>query len=141
MQSKVLRRVRMMSADFYDPRFDSLKHVLNVLSSSNAEAELEEVGRWAWGRHQSAPPPPLPTVRSVLGRIALTLADATAGAAAILILQLREQRANIEQLVGAVVEGYHSGFNKSLHNYSQILRLFTESKLQVGAMLPAAGLV
>ena len=85
--------------------------------------------------------PPLPTVRSVLGRIALTLADATAGAAAILILQLREQRANIEQLVGAVVEGYHSGFNKSLHNYSQILRLFTESKLQVGAMLPAAGLV
>ncbi len=29
---------------FRDPRFDSLKHVLNVLSSENAEAELEEVG-------------------------------------------------------------------------------------------------
>lgn len=30
-----------------------------------------------------------------------------------------------------MVEGYHSGFNKSIHNYSQILRLFTESKMQV----------
>jgi len=28
---------------FRDPRFDSLKHVLNVLSSENAEAEVEEV--------------------------------------------------------------------------------------------------
>lgn len=46
--------------------------------------------------------------------------------------QLRDQRAHIEELVDAVVEGYHSGFNKSIHNYSQILRLFTESKLQVG---------
>ena len=45
--------------------------------------------------------------------------------------QLRDQRAHIEELVDAVVEGYHGGFNKSIHNYSQILRLFTESKLQV----------
>lgn len=37
----------------------------------------------------------------------------------------------MEELVDAVVEGYHSGFNTSIHNYSQILRLFTESKLQV----------
>eukprot|EP00887_Chlorella_sp_A99_P002121 scaffold21.g2121.t1 len=78
-----------VNPDFTDPRFDSLKHVLNVLSSSNAEAELEE---------------------------------------------LREQRASIEQLVDTVVEGYHSGFNKSLHNYSQILRLFTESKLQLESL-------
>jgi hypothetical protein len=28
---------------FSDPRFDSLKHVLTVLSSNNAEAEVEEV--------------------------------------------------------------------------------------------------
>ena len=28
-----------------DPRFDSLKHVLTVLGSENAEAEVEEVGR------------------------------------------------------------------------------------------------
>lgn len=47
------------------------------------------------------------------------------------LLQLREARARIELLVDSVVEGYHSGFNTSLHNYSQILRLFTESRLQV----------
>lgn len=46
--------------------------------------------------------------------------------------QLREQRAAIEEMVDAVVEGYHAGFNKSIHNYSLILRLFTESRLQVG---------
>ncbi|GAB4819189.1 hypothetical protein N2152v2_006235 [Parachlorella kessleri] len=74
---------------FRDPRFDSLKHVLNVLSSENAEAEVEE---------------------------------------------LRDQRAHIEELVDAVVEGYHAGFNKSIHNYSQILRLFTESKLQLESL-------
>jgi hypothetical protein len=28
---------------FSDPRFDSLKHVLTVLSSNNAEQEVEEV--------------------------------------------------------------------------------------------------
>lgn len=28
---------------FSDPRFDSLKHVLTVLSSSNAEQEVEQV--------------------------------------------------------------------------------------------------
>ncbi len=48
------------------------------------------------------------------------------------MVQLRDQRTHIEELVDAVVEGYHAGFNKSIHNYSQILRLFTESKLQVG---------
>lgn len=31
----------------------------------------------------------------------------------------------------SVVEGYHAGFNRSIHAYSQILRLFTESRLQV----------
>ncbi|KAL4857163.1 Serine/threonine-protein kinase PRP4 [Chlorella vulgaris] len=74
---------------FSDPRFDSLKHVLTVLSSKNPEQEVEE---------------------------------------------LREQRAAVEELVDCVVEGYHAGFNKSIHNYSQILRLFTESKLQLDSL-------
>ncbi len=47
--------------------------------------------------------------------------------------QMREQRATVEGLVDAVVEGYHAGFNKSIHNYSQILRLFAEARMQVGA--------
>ncbi|KAH9322495.1 hypothetical protein KI387_017134, partial [Taxus chinensis] len=33
----------------------------------------------------------------------------------------------IEDVVDEVVHGYHSGFNKAIHNYSQILRLFSES--------------
>lgn len=32
-----------VSPAFRDPRFDSLKHVLTVLSSENAEVELEQV--------------------------------------------------------------------------------------------------
>jgi hypothetical protein len=32
-----------VNSAFREPRFDSLKHVLNVLSSENAEAEVEEV--------------------------------------------------------------------------------------------------
>lgn len=45
--------------------------------------------------------------------------------------ELREQRNTVEELVDAVVEGYHAGFNKSIHNYSQILRLFTEARIQL----------
>ena len=29
-----------------------------------------------------------------------------------------------------VVQSYHNGFNKAIHNYSRILRLFSESKDQ-----------
>ncbi|XP_024537637.1 exocyst complex component SEC8 [Selaginella moellendorffii] len=64
------------------PRFDSLTHVVEVLTSHNPE-------------------------------------DATQ--------TLREQRDAIEALVDDVVRGYHKGFNKAIHNYSQILRLFSES--------------
>jgi hypothetical protein len=81
---------------FSDPRFDSLKHVLTVLSSNNAEAEVEE---------------------------------------------LREQRAAVEELVEGVVEEYHSGFNKAAHHYSQILRLFAESKLQARARAQQASVL
>ena len=31
-------------AEFKDPRFDSLRHVLDILSAVDAEAALEEVG-------------------------------------------------------------------------------------------------
>ncbi|KAJ7568516.1 hypothetical protein O6H91_01G036000 [Diphasiastrum complanatum] len=40
---------------------------------------------------------------------------------------LKEQRDVIEERVDDVVRGYHKGFNKAIHNYSQILRLFGES--------------
>ncbi len=39
----------------------------------------------------------------------------------------------MEGLVDQVVQGYHSGFARSIQNYSQILQLFTEAKEQVGA--------
>ena len=45
--------------------------------------------------------------------------------------QLREQRETIEGLVDDVVECYHNGFAKAIHNYSQILQLFSDSKAQV----------
>lgn len=34
---------------------------------------------------------------------------------------LRKQRDSIEGLVDEVVRGYHSGFNKAIHNYSQVI--------------------
>ena len=33
-----------------------------------------------------------------------------------------------------VVQSYHNGFNKAIHNYSRILRLFSESKDQVSLL-------
>lgn len=48
-------------------------------------------------------------------------------------LQLKGQQEAIEQLVDNVVQGYHSGFNKAIHNYSQILHLFSVSKDQVSS--------
>lgn len=46
-------------------------------------------------------------------------------------IQLRAQRERVEDLVDDVVQSYHNGFNKAIHNYSRILRLFSESKDQV----------
>jgi len=51
-------------------------------------------------------------------------------------LQLKSQQESIEQLVDTVVQGYHSGFNKAIHNYSQILHLFSVSKDQVRSASP-----
>lgn len=33
---------------------------------------------------------------------------------------LREQRDAVEELVDDVVQGYHNGFNRAIHNYSQV---------------------
>ncbi|XP_024372095.1 exocyst complex component SEC8 isoform X2 [Physcomitrium patens] len=41
--------------------------------------------------------------------------------------RLRETRDAIEEIVDGVVRHYHNGFNKAIHNYSQILRVFSES--------------
>ncbi|KAG0618847.1 hypothetical protein M758_4G095100 [Ceratodon purpureus] len=41
--------------------------------------------------------------------------------------RLRETRDAIEEIVDGVVRIYHNGFNKAIHNYSQILRVFSES--------------
>jgi hypothetical protein len=57
------------------PRFDSLPHVVAVLTSKDSEGALET---------------------------------------------LREQRDAIEELVDDVVRIYHNGFNKAIHNYSQV---------------------
>lgn len=40
---EVDEEISRVNPAFRDPRFDSLKHVLTVLSSENADAELEEV--------------------------------------------------------------------------------------------------
>lgn len=46
-------------------------------------------------------------------------------------MQLRAQRERVEDLVDEVVQAYHNGFNKAIHNYSRILHLFSDSKEQV----------
>ena len=52
-------------------------------------------------------------------------------------MQLKAQQETIEQLVDNVVQGYHSGFNKAIHNYSQILHLFSVAKDQASQKDPA----
>lgn len=46
-------------------------------------------------------------------------------------MQLRLQHERIEGLVDDVVQGYHSGFNQAIHNYSRILDLFTTAQEEV----------
>ena len=41
-------------------------------------------------------------------------------------------------LVDQVVQDYHAGFNKSIHNYSQILVLFTQAKEQARLLVTHA---
>lgn len=49
-------------------------------------------------------------------------------------MQLRQQWNAVDKLVDQVVDVHHTGFNKSLQNYSQILKLFTESRLHLSAL-------
>ncbi|XP_010558146.1 PREDICTED: exocyst complex component SEC8 isoform X2 [Tarenaya hassleriana] len=63
-------------------RFDSLPHVVHILTSKDREGEVQV---------------------------------------------LKEQSDVVEEVVDEVVHSYHGGFNKAIQNYSQILRLFSES--------------
>ncbi|KAG0452197.1 hypothetical protein HPP92_025837 [Vanilla planifolia] len=63
-------------------RFDSLPHVVHILTSRDREGEVQF---------------------------------------------LKEQSDLVEDVVDEVVHAYHHGFNKAIQNYSQILRLFSES--------------
>ncbi|KAM7272656.1 hypothetical protein ACFE04_027319 [Oxalis oulophora] len=63
-------------------RFDSLPHVVHILTSKDREGEVQI---------------------------------------------LKEQSDVVEEVVDEVVQAYHGGFNKAIQNYSQILRLFSES--------------
>ncbi|KAK9282944.1 hypothetical protein L1049_011169 [Liquidambar formosana] len=70
-------------------RFDSLPHVVHILTSKDREAEVQF---------------------------------------------LKEQSDIIEEVVDEVVHAYHSGFNKAIQNYSQILRLFSESAESISVL-------
>ncbi|KAL9234326.1 hypothetical protein vseg_009209 [Gypsophila vaccaria] len=70
-------------------RFDSLPHVVHILTSKDRETELEA---------------------------------------------LKENNDVIEDVVNEVVHAYHSGFNRAIQNYSQILRLFSESAESISVL-------
>ncbi|CAN6477582.1 unnamed protein product [Victoria cruziana] len=70
-------------------RFDSLPHVVHILTSKDREGEIQF---------------------------------------------LKEQSDIVEEVVDEVVHAYHSGFNKAIQNYSQILRLFSESTESIGSL-------
>lgn len=63
-------------------RFDSLPHVVHILTSKDRESEIQA---------------------------------------------LKDQSDIVEEVVDEVVQTYHGGFNRAIQNYSQILRLFSES--------------
>ncbi|XP_039071941.1 exocyst complex component SEC8-like [Hibiscus syriacus] len=70
-------------------RFDSLPHVVHILTSKDREGQLQI---------------------------------------------LKEQSDVVEDVVDEVVHAYHGGFNKAIQNYSQILRLFSESSESIGVL-------
>uniref|UniRef100_A0A383V4Z3 Exocyst complex component Sec8 n=1 Tax=Tetradesmus obliquus TaxID=3088 RepID=A0A383V4Z3_TETOB len=78
--------------DFKDPKFYALKHVVEILTSSNPQG---------------------------------------------MVGQLRDQEQRLVTLVDQMVQGYHSGFAKSIQNYSQILQLFGDAKEQVDGLKKA----
>ncbi|KAK9742708.1 hypothetical protein RND81_03G192600 [Saponaria officinalis] len=70
-------------------RFDSLPHVVHILTSKDRETELQD---------------------------------------------LKDSNDVIEDVVNEVVHAYHSGFNRAIQNYSQILRLFSESAESISVL-------
>ena len=47
---------------------------------------------------------------------------------------MREHWVAVDALVDSAVDAHYAGFNTSLQNYSQILRLFSESRAQLAAL-------
>lgn len=86
----VKRELQNIDDAWKQPRFDSLPHVVGVLTSRNPEAALEK---------------------------------------------LREQRDAIEELVDDVVRIYHNGFNKAIHNYSQVCMIETNSRIPISSQV------
>ncbi|XP_074589069.1 exocyst complex component SEC8-like [Curcuma longa] len=70
-------------------RFDSLPHVVHILTSKDREGKVQF---------------------------------------------LKEQSDLVEDVVDEVVHVYHHGFNKAIQNYSQILRLFSESAESISVL-------
>lgn len=82
--------------------------------------ELSEIGEsWAAARFDS-----LPHVVEIL-----TSKDREGK-----IKTLKEKSDVIEEVVDEVVHAYHGGFNKAIQNYSQILRLFSESAESIAVL-------
>lgn len=50
------------------------------------------------------------------------------------IQALKDQSDIVEEVVDEVVQTYHGGFNRAIQNYSQILRLFSESTQSIGKL-------
>ncbi|KAL8210634.1 hypothetical protein R6Q57_005071 [Mikania cordata] len=71
------------------PRFDSLPHVVRILTSKDRDGEIQA---------------------------------------------LKDQSDIVEEVVDEVVQTYHGGFNRAIQNYSQILRLFSESTQSIGKL-------
>ncbi|CAH9080368.1 unnamed protein product [Cuscuta epithymum] len=78
-----------IDASWTAARFDSLPHVVHILTSKDREAEVHV---------------------------------------------LKEQSEIVEDIVDEVVHSYHVGFNKAIQNYSQILRLFSESNQSISGL-------
>jgi hypothetical protein len=99
--------------DYFDPRFDSIKHVLSILGAVDSEVQVDQV-RFL-------------KVILFLKTPASTPPDHNPS----LCLQLRRWKQSVEYLVDDVVEAHYTGFTRSLQNYTQILRLFADSRSQV----------
>ncbi|KAL3523498.1 hypothetical protein ACH5RR_016332 [Cinchona calisaya] len=90
-RDKAYRREELSKIDesWAAARFDSLPHVVHILTSKDREGEVQ---------------------------------------------LLEEQSDIIEEVVDEVVHAYHGGFNKAIQNYSQILRLFSESTQSIAVL-------